>query len=65
MLNKHPFLANLLIVLSIYILYIYIYIYGCFQNRGTPKWMVKIGEHPIFLMDDLVGFPIVFGSTPI
>ena len=22
-------------------------IYGCFQNRGTPKWMVKIMENPI------------------
>ena len=22
-------------------------IYGCFQNRGIPKWMVKIMETPI------------------
>ena len=25
---------------DIWCVYVYIYIYGCFQNRGTPKWMV-------------------------
>ena len=34
------------------------------KNRGIPKWMVKIMENPI-KMDDLGGFPIIFGSTPI
>ena len=34
------------------------------KNRGTPKWMVKIMENPI-RMDDLGGFPIIFGLTPI
>ena len=34
------------------------------KNRGeTPKWMVKIMENPI-KMDDLGGFPIILGSTP-
>ena len=37
MLNKHPFLANLLIVLSIYILYIYIYIYMGVSKIGVPQ----------------------------
>jgi len=32
------------------------------KNRGTPKWMVKIMEHPI-KMDDLGGiFPPFFGK---
>ena len=32
---------------------------GCFQEyKGTPKWMVKIMENPIFLMDDLRVIPI-------
>ena len=31
-------------------------IHGCFQKRGTPKWMVKIMENPI-KMDDLGVFP--------
>ena len=35
---------------------------GVSKNRGTPKWMVKIMEHPI-KMDDLGGFPIIFGNT--
>ena len=34
---------------------------GCFQNRGTPKWMVKIMENPIE-MDDLGGNPPIFGN---
>ena len=35
------------------------------KDRGIlpPKWMVKIMENPI-KMDDLVGFPIIFGNTP-
>ena len=40
------------------------YILGVSKNRGTPKWMVKIMEHPI-KMDDLGGFHHIFGSTPI
>ena len=36
-------------------------VYGCFQYRGTPKWMVYNGK-PI-KMDDLGGFPIIFGNT--
>ena len=35
--------------------------YGCFQNRGTPKWMVKIMENPL-KMDDFGG-TIIFGNT--
>ena len=35
---------------------------GVSKNRGTPKWMVKIMEHPI-KMDDL-GVPL-FLETPI
>ena len=35
--------------------------HGCFQKRGTPKWMVKIIENPI-KMDDL-GVP-PFLETP-
>ncbi len=35
---------------------------GVSQNRGTPKWMVKIMENPI-KMDDL-GVPL-FEETPI
>ena len=35
---------------------------GCFQNRGTPKWMVKIMENPI-KTDDL-GVPL-FSETSI
>ena len=30
------------------------------ENRGTPKWMVKIMENPI-KMDDL-GVPLFFGN---
>ena len=41
---------------------IYIYIYGCFQNRGIPKWMVKIMENPI-KMDDLGVFPYFWVDT--
>ena len=33
------------------------------NNRGTPKWMVKIMENPI-QMDDLGGNPL-FLETPI
>ena len=33
------------------------------KNRGkNPKWMVKIMENPIKL-DDLGGFPPIFGNT--
>ena len=35
---------------------------GVSKNRGTPKWMVKIMENPI-KMDDLGGFPPIFGNT--
>ena len=41
--------------------------YGCQpKNRATkpPKWMVKIMEHPYFLMDDLGEKPL-FLETPI
>ena len=31
---------------------------------NPPKWMAKIMENPI-KMDDLGGFPIVFGNTQI
>ncbi len=41
---------------------IYIYIYGCFQNSGTPKWMVYTGK-PYFLMDDLGGPPLFLETT--
>ena len=37
---------------------------GVSKNRGTPKWMVKIMENPI-KMDDLGGFPPIFGHTHI
>ena len=37
---------------------------GVSKNSGTPKWMVKIMENPI-KMDDLGGFPIIFGTTHI
>ena len=30
-----------------------------------PKWMVKIMEKPIFLMDDWGGKPPIFGNTHI
>ena len=30
----------------------------------TPKWTVKIMENPYEQMDDLGGFPHIFGSTP-
>ena len=33
------------------------------ENRGTPKWMVKIMENPI-KMDDLGGRPTIFGKHP-
>ena len=36
---------------------------GVSKNRGTPKWMVKIMEHPIKIYE-LGGFPPIFGSTP-
>ena len=32
---------------------------GCFQNLGTPKWMVKIMENPIKI-DDLGGNTLIF-----
>ena len=32
------------------------------ENKGTPKWMVKIMENPI-KMDDLGGKPTIFGNT--
>ena len=32
------------------------------KNRGTPKWMVYFMENPI-KMDDLGGFPPIFGNT--
>ena len=35
---------------------------GVSNNRGTPKWMVKIMENPI-KMDDLGGKPTIFGNT--
>ena len=34
---------------------------GVSNNRGTPKWMVKIMENPI-KMDDLGGKPTIFGN---
>ncbi len=39
---------------------------GVSKNRGIlpPKWMVKIMENPI-KMDDLGGFPPIFGNTQI
>ena len=37
---------------------------GVSKNRGTPKWMVKIMEHPI-KMDDLGGKPTILGNTHI
>ena len=37
---------------------------GVSKNNGTPKWMVKIMENPI-KMDDLGGFPPIFGNTHI
>ncbi len=39
-------------------------IIGVSKNRGgfPPKWMVKIMENPIE-MDDLGGFPLIFGNT--
>ncbi len=36
---------------------------GVSKNNGTPKWMVKIMEHPI-KRDDLGGPPL-FLETPI
>ena len=36
------------------------------KNRGgPPKWMVKIMENPIIKIDDLGGFPYIFGNTHI
>ena len=35
---------------------------GVSKNRGTPKWMVKIMEHPI-KMDDLGGKPTIFENV--
>ena len=37
---------------------------GVSKNSGTPKWMVKIMEIPI-KMDDLGGYPPIFGNTHI
>ena len=37
---------------------------GVSKNRGTPKWMVKIMENPMNIMDDLGGPPL-FLETPI
>ena len=34
------------------------------NSDGPPKWMVKIMEKPI-KMDDLGGFPPIFGNTHI
>ena len=34
---------------------------GVSKNSGTPKWMVKIIENPIYKMDDL-GVPL-FSET--
>ena len=34
------------------------------ENRGTPKWMVKIMDNPI-KMDDLGGNPTIFGNIHI
>ena len=36
---------------------------GVSKFRGTPKWMVYNGK-PYEEMDDLGGFPPIFGSTP-
>ncbi len=38
--------------------------YGCFQKRGTPKWMIKIMENTI-RMDDLGAKKPIFGNTHI
>ena len=38
------------------------YYMGVSKNKGTPKWMVKIMENPS-KMDDLGGFPPIFGNT--
>ena len=38
---------------------------GVSKNMGIPKWMVYNGSKPYEQMDDLGGFPIIFGSTPI
>ncbi len=35
---------------------------GVSKYRGTPKWMVKIMEN-LIKMDDLGGFPTIFGNT--
>ena len=32
------------------------------KQTKTPKWMVKIMEYPIKI-DDLGGFPPIFGNT--
>jgi len=37
---------------------------GVSKNGGTPKWMVKIMEHPI-KMDDMGGKPTIFGNIHI
>ena len=37
---------------------------GVSKNYGTPKWMVYNGK-PYEQMDDLGGFPIIFGNTQI
>ena len=33
------------------------------ENRGIPKWMVKIMENPYEQMDDFGGKPTIFGNT--
>jgi len=40
---------------------------GSFPKIGVfpAKWMVKIAENPIFLMDDLGGKPPYFWKHPI
>ena len=38
-----------------------IFVVGVSNNRGSPKWMVKIMENPI-KMDDLGVFPPIFGN---
>ena len=35
------------------------------KNKGTQKRMVENNGKPYKQMDDLGGFPMIFGSTPI
>ena len=44
-----------------YMLYIWVFP----KIEVPPKWMVKIMEHPIFLVDDLGGRPTIFGNIHI